>query len=82
MTLTRRGIVVLYAATALLSTTAGATAQKWNPITRQLDHCRTFTITEGDAKAQARADALYAAGWRGNPADHAERLYSPACQVR
>lgn len=81
MTLTHRGRRVVAALALVGATTVGLTAQHWNPYTRQLDACRTYDVPEDvDGTGNPRASALLAAGWYGDPADHAERLYAPSCR--
>lgn len=83
MRLTQRGQRLALGLAASAAFTAGLTAQHWDPITRQLDACHTVTLAEyvaGTGETEQRAQQLLAAGWTGDPTDHAERLYSPACR--
>lgn len=38
--------------------------------------CQTF---DAEALTEAQVQVLLADGWRGDPTDHAETLYSPDC---
>lgn len=82
MSLTRRGERAVIGAALIAAVIGGMTAQHWHPIARAADGCRTIELpedTEGTGETEARASALIAAGWFGNPTDGAERLYSPEC---
>jgi hypothetical protein len=75
----------LAAGALILAAVAGATAQHWDPYTRQLDRgiCTHVDIAEdvdGTGVADLQVRDLQARGWFGDPADQADRLYSPACR--
>lgn len=81
MTLTRRGLAALTVAIAALTTISTGTDDL--PNTGESATCQTVDIpedTEGTGADDARVADLIARGWYGDPTDHAERLYSPACR--
>lgn len=78
MRITARGRHVVVALVLTGATSAGATAHLWNPYARE---CRTVDLAEDiDGAGDDRAVELLAHGWFGDPSDHAERLYAPACR--
>lgn len=80
--LSRRGEAAVLAVAAVGAFVAGATAQRWDPYTHGVDRCQSVTLPEdvnGTGDVARHAERLLAAGWYGDPNDHAERLYSPFC---
>src|SRR4051794_10308658 len=79
----RVGIVAVAAATsaAALGVLAHASSGPAPVTTSAVRSPAPCTAVLVDNMSRAQVDVLTAAGWLGDPADHQEKLYAPACPV-